>query len=237
VLVETDADAEFDRRGLLAVRAEPPLLEQAAKAPLKGGRVRWRLRPRPEAEVGAQGRAVFTITRPDGTQLTDEIPFAVLEALDEPSKKERGVVPPFDIIPINPYDEAEAWSMVWPELNEDSAQKELESVAYRPLRISGAIKVYYSTIFAPFRAQVEKLKAESGVLSELFRTNYEVWIGYHAILQENGRPNGFGVEGDILERLLELDRMRVAQMQVRQATRTAELMQQAMRAQAASAGE
>lgn len=234
VLVETDADVEFDRKGLIAIRSEPPSMEQAAKAPLKGGRLRWRVRPKQSAEPGAQGRLVVTITKPDGTQLTDEVPFTILEAVEEKSKKEKGFVPPFDIIPVNPYDDIEKWGLVWPELTEDSPPNELESVAYRPVRIGGAINVYYSTIFGPFKSQVEKLKTESPSLSELFRTNYEVWIGYHAILQEQGRTDQTDVESDVLERLLESDRVRVAQMQVRQATRTAELTQQAMRAQTAA---
>jgi hypothetical protein len=86
-------------------------------------------------------------------------------------------------------------------------------------------------VFSPFKSQVEKLKVESPALSELFRTNYEVWIGYHAILQEQGRYDPQGIDSDVVERLLESDRARVAQMQVRQATRTAELMHQLMRAQ------
>ena len=38
VLVETDADSEFDKRSLIGIRCEPPVLEQAAKAPLQIGR-------------------------------------------------------------------------------------------------------------------------------------------------------------------------------------------------------
>jgi hypothetical protein len=234
VLVETDADAEFDRRGLIAIRSAPPSLEQAAKAPLKGGRLRWRVRAKLGVPAGSQGQLIVTLTRPDGTQLISEIPFTVLEAAEEKSKKEKGFVPPFEIIPVNPYDDPQTWGMVWPQLTEDSPESELEAVAYRPVRVGGAINVYYSTVFSPFKLQVEKLKAESPALSELFRTNYEVWIGYHAILQEQGRNDPQGVDSDVVERLLESDRARVAQMQVRQATRTAELMQQLMRAQGAS---
>jgi hypothetical protein len=90
VLVETDADAEFDRLGKVAIRAEPALLEQLGKAPLRGGRVRWRLRPSASATAGAIGRIVVSITKPDGSQLTDEIGFQVLPAKDEKSKKDEG---------------------------------------------------------------------------------------------------------------------------------------------------
>src|ERR1044071_906491 len=92
VLVETDADVEFDRRGLVGVRCEPPILEQAGKAPLRGGRVRWRFRPKPEAKPGDRGMIIVTITRPDGSHIADNVPCEVLAAMEEKAKKEKGFV-------------------------------------------------------------------------------------------------------------------------------------------------
>ena len=43
LMVETDADADFDRRNLVSIHTEPDVLEVASKTPLWGGRVRWRL--------------------------------------------------------------------------------------------------------------------------------------------------------------------------------------------------
>jgi len=233
VLVETDADSEFDRRGLIAIRTEPDWLEQAAKAPLRGGRVRWRLRPKQATKPGDTGRIIATITRPDGSQLKDQVEFEVLPALEERAKKEKGYIPPFEIIPINPEDHPEPWGTVWPDLGDEATLEDQGSVAYKPLKVGGGINVYYSTIFAPFKEQVEALKPKSAALSELFRTNYEIWIGYHAILQENSRiGEKENVSDEVLERLLESDRIRVARMQVKQALHTAELMEKAMQMQA-----
>jgi hypothetical protein len=235
LLVETDADAEFDRRGLIGIRAEPPLMEQAAKAPLRGGRIRWRLRPKADAKAGDAGKVIVTITRPDGSHLEDEVPFEVLPAMEEKAKKEKGFIPPFHIVPINPYDNQEQWATAWPELDSSTVTTPaLESVAYKPVNLNGIIHVFYSTVFGQFKAQSEKLKNDTPSLSELFRTNYEVWIGYHAILQEKGRNDGIeGLEMETLEGLLETDRVRVAQMQVKQALQTANLQHQAMRSKAA----
>jgi len=237
VLVETDADAEFDRQGRIAIRCEPPFLEQAGKAPLRGGRIRWRFRPKPEAKVEDKGTIIASITRPDGSQITDQVPFEVLPAIEEKAKKEKGFVPPFKIVPVNPYDRPEQWSSVWPDLDENSPVEKLEGVAYKPVNLGGVIHVFYSTIFTPFKAQVEKLNTETPALSDLFRTNYEVWIGYHAILQLQGGTNETEeIETETLDQLLERDRIRVAQMQVKQAVRTAELQQRLMRASVASEG-
>jgi hypothetical protein len=235
VLVETDADAEFDRRGLVAIRTEPESLEQAAKAPLRGGRVRWRLRPRPTAKIGDSGKVVVTITRPDGYQLKDEIDFEVLPAIEETAKEEKGYVPPFEIIPVNPDDYAELWGTVWPDLSDERVTPEDQArVAYRAVRMGGGINVYYSTIFGPFKEISEGLKTKSATLSELFVTNYAVWIGYHAILQESSRTaSKEDISEETLERLLEADRIRVARMQVKQALRAAELMERLLKDRAA----
>jgi hypothetical protein len=231
VLVETDADAEFDRRSLVGIRCEPPVLEQAAKAPLRGGRIRWRFRPSVDAKPGDRGTVIATITRPDGSQMTDEVPFEVVAPLEQKAKKKEGFVPQFKIRPINPYDHPEEWSSAWPDLSENSPTEQLEGVAYKPVNMGGVIHVYYSTIFSPFKAHVEKLASESPALSELFRTNYEIWIGYHAILQEKGRNNESDeVNQDALDTLLEKDRVRVARMQVKQADQTAILQNRLMRA-------
>ena len=156
LLVETDADAEFDRRGLLAIRSEPDSLEQAAKAPLRGGRIRWRLRPRQASKPGDAGRVVVTLTKLDGTQLTDSTEYEILPPLEEQAKVAKGDVPDFDIIPINPQDDPEKWRAVWPDLSEEVPEAAQRSVAYKPLNIGGRIVVYYSTIFGPFDEQVQK---------------------------------------------------------------------------------
>jgi hypothetical protein len=229
ILVHTDADSEFDRQGRLSIRAEPDCLELAGQSKLRGGRVKWRLRPRSIAKVGDVGKVVVTITKPDGNQITDSVEFKVLAALEERTKKSKGLVPQFDVIPINPTDDPVQWAAAWPHFSDDASDDDLASVAYKPVTAGGGIVVYYSTIFSPFREQMEKLKEEAAAMPALFRTNYEIWIGYHAILQENARGEMKAeIEDDQLERILEEDRTRVAKMQVKQARSTAELMHKAV---------
>jgi hypothetical protein len=232
VLVETDADAEFDRRSLIAVRCDPPQLELASKAPLRGGRIRWRFRTSPSAVHGTKGTVVVTITRLDGSQLTDAIDYEILPELEKPAKQEKGQAPRFKVIPIHP--ENENWGLVWPDL-EDTPEK-IASVAYKPITTpEGAIFVYYSTVFTSFKTQVDKMKLQSEALYNLFKTNYEIWIGYHAILQEKANLQMYdGLAEDALENLLESERARVAHMEVKQAARTAELMHRMTKEQSIS---
>jgi len=238
VLVETDADAEYDTRGMVAVRSEPQLLEVASKSPLKGGRIRWRLRTTAGAVKGSTGIVVVALTKPDGSQLTDSVQFEVLEALEANAKKIRGEVPPFDIFPVNPDDDPEQWATIWPSLSDDVGRDKQASVAYKPLRTAKGIVVYYSTIFVSFSNQIERLKTESEIAAKLFRDNYEIWIAYHAILQENGRSSSPSeVDEELLEQMLEEDRTRVAQMQVKQAIRFAELTRKLLKETAAAATE
>jgi hypothetical protein len=234
VIVHTDADPEFDRQQRLSIRAEPDCLELAGQSKLTGGRMRWRLRPRQTAKVGDVGRVIVTITKPDGTQLADSVEFEVLVALEQQTKEAKGMVPEFEVIAINPIDYPDQWEQVWPRLGDDASDDDLASVAYKPLAVGGSIVVYYSTIFTSFREQTERLKGEATALSSLFRTNYEIWVGYHAILQENAHAEMLAVvEDERLDSILEQDRARVAKMQAKQARLTAELMYKAMVQEAA----
>ena len=125
--------------------------------------------------------------------------------------------------------------MVWPNLDDDAGRDRQVAVAYRPMRTQNGIVVYYSTIFGPFQQQIERLKTESEITAKLFRDNYEIWIAYHAILQENSRASQSPIEEDLLDQLLEEDRIRVAQMQVKQAMRVTELMRKLLRESAVAA--
>jgi hypothetical protein len=234
IIIETDADAEFDRQDRVAIRCEPPVLEVAGKAPLRGGRLRWRLRPNATATTGAKGRIVVTLTKPDGTQLVDQTEFEVLAALEERTKKIKGYVPPFEIQAINPSDNPEEWSTAWPDLSDEEDPQKLGAVAYRAVSAGGKTYVYYSTIFAPFKEELDRQKGLPGgaILAPLFRTNYEIWIAFHAILQEKGDAAVAGIDEEMIEQIHEQDRVVVAKMQIKQALKTAEVMQQLQRAAA-----
>jgi len=238
VLVETDADAEFDRRNLVAIRIEPPVLEVASKTPLRGGRVRWRLRPLSDAKAGSMGRVVATITRIDGNQIVSFVPFEVHAAVEEPANKVKGYVPDFDILPINPEDDPDKWAIAWPDLSDGETEEQLGAVAYKPVRAGGKLIVYYSTIFAHYRNQIVKLTGESKALLEIFKAQYEIWIGYHAILQESSRTaENEGVDIGTLDRVWEAERVRVAQLQVKQARAMAEFIRRALKEETAAAAE
>jgi hypothetical protein len=227
VLVETDADAQFDREMRISIRTEPPILEVAGKSLLRGGRLRWRMRPNSLAQSGRPGVAIATLTLPNGAQLTSELPFEVLPALEQPSKKSTGTIPPFEIIPVDPSD-TETWGTVWSEdiwpTVSGEAASEQATVAYRTLRVQGKTHVYYSTVFDPYKATVEKLKTEGGGKLDLFTTAYSVWIAYHAILQDRQRPKELEqLEENERERILDQERQTVARMQIRQALREMDL--------------
>jgi hypothetical protein len=236
VLVETDADAEFDRSRLVGIRWEPQdQLELASKSPLRGGRIRWRLRTSPSAVAGTKGKIVAAVTRPDSSQVSDSIEFEIFPEIEKEAKMNKGLVPPFHIVPIDP--DHPDWGTVWGDI-EDTPEK-IQSVAYKPVTLQdGTITVYYSTVFTLFKAQVDKLKLHSEALYNLFKTNYEIWIGYHAILQErsNSHPSS-GMDEDALDAQLEMERSRVAQVQVKQAMKTAELMHRLTREQGSASAE
>lgn len=220
VLVETDADAEYDHQNRIAIRWEPEsALELAAKAPLRGGRIRWRLRPSQTTKVGEHGAIVVTLTKPNGIQLSDRIDFEVISPKENKSEESKGYAPPFEVIGIDPYSDPEKWNEVWDNIPDTEPHERLASVAYKPLKLEDKIFVYYSKIFESLHEQVEKIQKESSTFLDLFMSNYETWIGYHGILQKSSTDLEEGKE-----HFMEEERIRVAKMQIRQAFETTRLM-------------
>jgi hypothetical protein len=122
---------------------------------------------------------------------------------------------------------------LWPDLDaEDSSDEKLASVAYKVLKTEKLI-VYYSKVFAPFASEMQRLTLLDSPLLPYFKTSYEVWIGYHAILQNaDAATNGTSEE---LGNQLEAERRRVATVEVKQALKNAEVMHKLQLAQAQEA--
>ncbi|WP_395620495.1 hypothetical protein [Dokdonella sp.] len=228
ILVETDADSEFDRRGLVGIRSTGDLLRVDSKSALTGGRIRWRLRPSESTQVGSKGEITVSITKPNGEQLTDSVPFEVKPAREKPSRSGTATVPPFEIQPISPED-AEQWAMLWPDDGSDEDRQ--RSHAYKSHAHGGKTWVYYSTVFPSYAQTLEKLKTTRPELVASFSTAYEVWIAYHAILQKQSEDASPAREDDdLLEKMLDQQRAVVASMQVKQALQYAELWKKVLTA-------
>jgi hypothetical protein len=229
--IETDADFKFDRENRIAVRVEPPSLEVASKSNLRGGRIHWRLRPTEDAEPGTTGKVIATLTKPDGSQLVESVNFEVLPAREERAKKDKALIPPFNIYPIDPESERDRFEEIWGTLEKD------EMVAYKAVSTINGLIIYYSTAFPPYREQLNKLKTQPA-LASLFTQNYEIWIGYHAIIQHQQRPSVsrrlFEVQDEELEKVQEHERAVVAEMQVKQAIKMAELQNQVFKQRTSS---
>jgi hypothetical protein len=109
---------------------------------------------------------------------------------------------------------------------------EQAAVAYKPLNVAGEIHVYYSTVFAPYKQTLDSLKSQGESMAKFFDNGYQIWIGYHAILQESAKKDKEleDLDPDTLETVLDHGRVRVAQMQVKQALHTAKLQFELMKA-------
>lgn len=217
ILVETDADSKFKNE--IRIKIEPNSLEQVSYFPLNGGRVKWRLKPSEASKVGDKGKIQISLTKPNGDQLKGEIDYEILERVEKPVVEQKGFVPDFEVLPITPGDEK--WSKAWENIPEES--DDVFSVAYIPKKIGNdKTVVYYSTVFTAFKEVIDKLKITNSPLLKSFETNYKIWIGYHGLLQQKSQLNE-NIDGEEQE---ERDKQRalVAQMQVKQAAKSAELM-------------
>jgi len=222
IRVETDGDSQFDKD--IRIKFTPEILDISSVWPLEGGRKKWRIKPIDGARIGDSGTISITLTKPNGDQLKADLPFEVLAQIEKSAKEERGHIPDFEVLPISPGDDN--WSTVWDDIPEHS--EEASAVAYIPIKIGNKTIVYYSTAFTPFKTVVDKLRLNNSPLYTFFETNYKVWIGYHGILQYNSTQNetfdGDETMEDAIKNEREADRALIAQMQVKQAYKSSELM-------------
>ena len=218
IRIETDANFKFDREGRISIRFEPPIIDVSSTSYLDGGRKHWRLKAKSSADAGSGGTIIIDVTKPDGIQISAKIPFKVLPPIEAASSEQRGLVPPFRIIPVNPDDEQ--FDEVWSNLQNE----EKEKVAYRYMKHpDGTIVVFYNTAFKPFKNQLESISKNVGLVG-FFKKNYEIWIGYHSILQQQANLIDSGEPE--MEKIQEKERALVAEMQVKQALRTSQLQQE-----------
>lgn len=242
VLLETDADVKFDREQRIAIRSEPSSLLEKTKSDLRGGRLKWRLQPIEGTQPGDKGEIIATITIPPGNQQIEaRLPYEITPPVENKGKKSQGQVPPFDIRAVNPYTERDVFEKIWQDVSDDD---EIPQLAYKTKKISDTILVYYSTAFEPFGRLMQQL-TNKPELSQLFERNYKIWIGYHAILQEMQKPldpelipppdssERLNIENYLdqyKEQLEERERALVAEMQVKQAYKSAQRESELLRA-------
>ncbi len=228
VKVETDADAYYDRIGAIRIRAVPNHLVDVSKGTLIGGRINWRLRPRADSKPGDIGKVIVTLTLPNGAQLVERLPYEILPPREQQIKTPRGYVPYFDIQGLDPAESPDQFFMVWDYL--DPAEDDITSVAYKVVETRGGLVVYYSKAFAIYRKWLDEVLQKQPSLAQQFVQNYEIWIGYYAILKWQQRkldPEFADISADeeLLERMQDKEGAVVAEMQVKQALEVADLQQ------------
>lgn len=226
IKVETDANFRFGRERKLAIRFEPPHLEVASEGILSDGRMNWRVRPKENAAPGSIGQVIATLTKPDGSQMIATLPYEILPAREEPTKKAKGMVPAFTVLPIDPYTERDQFEQLWPDLDLNS-EEDVKKVAYKAVQLAEGITVRYSTAFGPYREQAISL-AQQPTLLELFKQTYQIWIGYHAIIQSQQKQSDVTeqIDEEQIEKIQEQERALVATVQVKQAMELAKLRSQ-----------
>jgi hypothetical protein len=140
------------------------------------------------------------------------------------------VVPRFDIQGLDPYENVDQFFRVWDSL--DPEEDDLTSVAYKLIETSSGLIIYYSKVFSSYRKMIDAVMQRKPGLARQVIQNYEVWIGYYAILQWQQRSltnelPGMEIDDDVMERVQDNERALVAEMQVKQALEVAQLQEYA----------
>jgi hypothetical protein len=225
VRIKTDASFRFDREGNVNLRSEPSLLEIASEIELRNGHKYWRLRTTEEASVGDTGEIIVTLTMPDGSQEIDRVNTEVVEQPSAGDDTIRGEVPSFQIEKVDPEENPDRFFQIWDVNDED-----IPDIAYRSQETKDGVVVFYSTGFEPYQNAISEMKDTPGLL-DLFKRNYKIWVGYHAILQSQQRQDilsDVDASEETVDSIQERERALVAIMQAEQATRTARTQQEAI---------
>jgi hypothetical protein len=224
VRVETDADAQFDLEGLISLEFEPVQVEVAAVSALTGGRKQWRLRAAESAKVGDSGTITAVLRTPSGGEFRSAVGYEITAPVYAGEKGKRGKVPDFEVLPISPdkEDDVDLWVQLWPQ-HEGASRAKKSEAAYKVLKSNEKTVVYYSIGYGPYVERLERMNAKSKALAGLFDENYQIWIGYHAILQLPAEQKADESESEAMED----ERRRVAQVQLRVAEEMSELQRKA----------
>lgn len=226
VRIETDADPRFDIEGLITLEFEPRKVEVASLSALNGGRKQWRLRAAEDAHVGDSGTVTAVLRTPNGGEMRSAVPYKLLPPIDGGNTGKRGKIPDFEVLPISPDDDADidVWNQLWPE-HESALRAKKAEVAYKVLKAANKTIVYYSVAYGPYVERLERMHSRSTALAQSFDETYQIWIGYHAILQLPDDQQADAAKADAME----AERCRVAQVQLRVAAEFAELQQKMLR--------
>ena len=187
--------------------ALPDFLEVASMTPLKEGTASFKLRVKPDTAIGESGEITVSLGELSATSTA-----SVVQAAERHVKRTLGEIPHFDIVPISPSDNV--FTQIWPDAPDPS------KLAYKPVRTPNGIMVFYNVEYAGLTQVLAKTKLKPRTYQDHLRTTYEVWIGYHAILQEYAEA--LGLDPLIAEPMLEQERCRVAQVQAMEAYQATE---------------
>jgi hypothetical protein len=217
--VETDAAPEFDLHGAISLSFDPPVLELVSKSALSNGSVRFRVRTTPGATAGQEGLLIARLALPKEGSMVTVLPFSVLPAIERPRRIAAGMVPPFEIIGVDPARDAETFATVWPELADAPAEVQNARAAYRTLRVGDGIHVLYNLAFTPYTDRLRTLRPS---LVPFYRRAYEIWVAYHGITLETAEKPA-SVDPETLDACHASERVRVATVEAKQAAYLAEL--------------
>jgi len=221
VRIETDAAERFDQEERLAVKIDDGV-DLISETRLSDGHKKWRFTDASDSEPGEVGTLVFRITKPNGDQLSVSIDYIINEPVGT-SREAKGEIPKFEVLAIDPDDAPEDFSQVWGE----PTKQTVEEVAYKVTESpSEGLIVHYSTGFEPYRRARNSLKDKVS-RAEFFKQQYEIWIGYHAILQWQERKELLDeseASEEVLNTIEKKERALVATMQAKQAIQSSDYL-------------
>jgi hypothetical protein len=193
VRVETDANSKYHdpkdpAKSHINVVVMGPGLQPSGSTALTNGRMRVVVTCVADATVGDQGVVQVELRVPGRATLSDSRPLKIVEAPKAKTTRQKVLMPPFKVEPVDGPDDPRWQALGWPD-NEATIASSAETE-------DGILTVYYSTVFPRYAEYHSKLAAKSLSLATSFQSRYEIWLAVHSLILDKERETASEIDDD-----------------------------------------
>lgn len=205
--IETDANSTYHnaddlRSSKFNIYIDGEGLRHSGTTPLSDGRLRVILDCDKNAEVGTEGDCTIELHRFGLPTLSDKISYKIIEKPLVKDSKKQVSVPVIKPVPVSGFEDPNWGRNGWPY--------DVNKVASSSVMDEGELDVFYSTVFPPYKQQLDSILKNKPALGPAFINQYEILVSLHSVLLENNKKDAADLED--IEKWEQQERCRFAVM-------------------------
>jgi len=189
--IETDANSTYHntddlRSSKFNVYVDGNGVKHSGSTPLCDGRMRVILDCDKNAEVGTEGDCTIELHRFGLQTLSDKILYKIVEEPIVNDSKKQVSIPVKKPIPVSGFEDPNWDRNGWPH--------DANKVATSSVMNEGELVVFYSTVFPPYKQQLDKILKTKPALGSAFVNQYEILVSLHSLLLEINKRDASELE-------------------------------------------